>query len=214
MNEVTELAKLILDKLDISYDVELKRKIRGLNGITSLSLVKALISTSSIDEAGELLGYTGSPVKQAVRSCLAPKFNKSHKFGTDHTNNQSWRFTLLACIEYKFCTSCSKYLPYTCYNSSNQTSEGIRSYCKDCSTIKSAKHKEYIKQRTPKYSEEQAILEFYKSCPKGYHVDHILPLRGKLVSGLHVLENLQYLPEKDNIQKGNRIDLEAYNNMI
>lgn len=65
---------------------------------------------------------------------------------------------------------------------------------------------------TPKWADLKAIEEFYGKCPKGYHVDHYYPLRGKTVSGLHVLNNLQYLPACDNIRKGNKHPEEYYAN--
>lgn len=61
-----------------------------------------------------------------------------------------------------------------------------------------------IKQATPQWANKTKIKEIYANRPKGCHVDHIIPLKGKFVSGLHIPENLQYLPAIQNWQKNNR----------
>lgn len=62
-----------------------------------------------------------------------------------------------------------------------------------------------LQERTfPEQRED--INAFYQHCPKGYHVDHIVPLTHPLVSGLHVLANLQYLPARENSSKRNKFE--------
>lgn len=63
-------------------------------------------------------------------------------------------------------------------------------------------------KRTPNWSDRKRIREIYAGCPANHHVDHIIPLRGELVSGLHVPDNLQYLPAAENIRKNNHYSLE------
>lgn len=60
-----------------------------------------------------------------------------------------------------------------------------------------------------KWADQIKIKELYDKCPKGYEVNHIIPLCGKNVCGLHIPENLQYLPIKINRQKYNK---EEWNN--
>lgn len=63
-------------------------------------------------------------------------------------------------------------------------------------------------QATPKWLSKQQLLEMkriYENCPEEHHVDHIVPLKGKNVRGLHVPWNLQYLPATVNRKKSNKV---------
>lgn len=73
------------------------------------------------------------------------------------------------------------------------------------------------KQRTPKWLSENdiwMIKEAYELASLrtklfgfSWHVDHIIPLQGAIVSGLHVPTNLQVIPWLDNVKKHNKVVL-------
>lgn len=72
------------------------------------------------------------------------------------------------------------------------------------SAAKTARYRAAKKQATPLWltpQQDAEILEIYRTCPKGYDVDHIIPLQGKNVRGLHVPWNLQHLPLEINRYK-------------
>lgn len=79
-----------------------------------------------------------------------------------------------------------------------------QSYTKEYKTFNSTKYDKAQKNQMPKWANIQAIKDIYMNRPKGYHVDHIIPLQGNNVCGLHVETNLQYLPASENISKGNK----------
>jgi hypothetical protein len=68
-----------------------------------------------------------------------------------------------------------------------------------------------ILQRTPPWADLKEIRTFYDVSHwmtdvtgVEHHVDHILPLQGDLVSGLHVTENLRVISATVNLSKGSK----------
>lgn len=74
-----------------------------------------------------------------------------------------------------------------------------------------ARYRAAKRQATPTWADKAVIQAIYQRAAKltrdtgiKYEVDHILPLSGKDVSGLHVENNLRVIPRAHNLRKGNR----------
>jgi hypothetical protein len=63
-----------------------------------------------------------------------------------------------------------------------------------------------MKQARPAWADTEEIERIYLVAQKlGMQVDHIIPLKGPNVCGLHIPENLQLLPASENFRKRNRV---------
>jgi hypothetical protein len=86
--------------------------------------------------------------------------------------------------------------------------------------IKASFRKKSVKQATPKWlsaEDKSKIISIYlhaRDCQavtgEPYHVDHIIPLQGETVCGLHVPWNLCVLPAEVNIRKSNKTCLDGF----
>lgn len=81
------------------------------------------------------------------------------------------------------------------------------------STLNTAKYRSEKLKRTPAWLTNSDLdrikciyqLAAMRTRESGYfwHVDHIIPLQGKFVSGLHVPSNLRVIPAIENVRKTN-----------
>ena len=91
------------------------------------------------------------------------------------------------------------------YNKEYRQNNKSRIYARN----RSRKQKMLI-QQMPSWADKSAMEIIYQQARRRsqiegikYHVDHIIPLNGNIVSGLHIESNLQILTARDNVTKKN-----------
>lgn len=176
-----------------------KRKHGNTKEITSLEFISSILENNTVVDAGIELGIAEQTIHRIIKKYLIPIF------GPLTGGNQTWRYVLLGAIQYKHCNCCNEIKPYSKFGLDVHNSDRKNRKCKYCRSFDNASLYSSRKLRIPPWhhTEKEQIANFYDNCPEGYHVDHIIPLQGSYVSGLHTLSNLQYLKAEDNIRKGN-----------
>lgn len=138
---------------------------------------------------------------------------------------------------FKKCMSCNKLKKVSeYYSDTNNKTTGLRANCKVCMSASNSNHyeqnKEYYAEKHLRYklSKKNAVPAWYSELDRfaleeayelcrireeetgvKHHVDHIIPLQGIEVCGLHWYKNWQVIPAKENLSKGNKL-LEKHKN--
>jgi hypothetical protein len=76
----------------------------------------------------------------------------------------------------------------------------------------SAAWRRACREQTPPWADFEQMKVFYEEAVRlteatgvPHHVDHIIPLRGRNVRGLHVQTNLRVITATENVRKQNRL---------
>lgn len=180
-------------------------------GITISMLIDSSLSGNMVEYIRNATGCA----KQTVTNALSKAFPDR-----DTIHDRDLVNFLLGKWDLKHCNCCDTVKEFSEFYFNSSKTHGISDLCKECN--KQARKDSYAKDpqkeiqlnnirrrrknelQTPKWANLELIEEFYRNRPEGMHVDHKEPLNGEFVCGLHVIENLQYLPATENLSKGNK----------
>jgi hypothetical protein len=195
--------------------------------------IDSLIDFAANTHGSKLGSRPGDQIKQLIPSLSSGKprsvsynnwflFNYGYKYCSScslviHAHNFSSNTSTWNKLS-SICKSCDNYRCSVFKNNNKeQTTLTYTKWYEDNKEVRSAataKRRADKLQATPKWltnTQRIEILNKYKECKQleketgiKYHVDHIVPLCGISVCGLHVPWNLQVLTAKENMTKSNK----------
>jgi hypothetical protein len=222
------ITQLVLEKLGVSYTDLAKKKHGNSREITYGELIDRILQDKGSKSCHETFSELGA---QTFNRMIKKVFPNTKLNG----GKETWFFYICSIVDHKYCSKCDRILSLSHFSKDKYSSKlGVHSLCRECVSkyqegqydrYKEAHERSYEKNkgkirsrnieykysrslRVVPWTEKEAIQAFYDNCPNDCHVDHVIPLLGQYVSGLHVLSNLQYLTKEENLKKSNKYELQ------
>lgn len=188
-----------------------------------------LVSTIGIDYV--LMACEGYRIA-GCKPIQVTKFSKA--YFPDKSKNVRLYTYILGLERLKICSTCKEILGYSNFTKATAASDKLQRICRYCTCTKdkirykenkkhikervknwqqdnvgklngyTAKRRAAIIDRTPIWANQKKIDFWYECVPKGFAVDHVIPLQGERISGLHIETNLQWMTPSKNSKKGNK----------
>lgn len=162
--------------------------------------------------------------KETVTRTFMLKSGRSQSCGCYHRDKLVERQTKERTqVSEKTCSTCRETKLSSLFSRNASRPDGLSSQCKHCKNVQYKRNhrgavnenhsirKAHVKRATPSWVDRSEIRQFYIAAANetlrtgvSHHVDHIEPIQGFDVSGLHVPWNLQVVTASYNCAKSNR----------
>ena len=159
-----------------------------------------------VSKASNRQRYASDPAKARERSRLA-RTNDPARIRSNDAKARSKRVKEMA----DYCAAYYERNKEAIKAAVRERADRLREELKPANAAKAMRRVARKRQATPAWANHEAILTFYeiaarltRETGRPHHVDHMVPLQSKRVSGLHVEHNLQVLLGPENQSKSNR----------
>jgi hypothetical protein len=191
MNKI-EFIEAMLKNRKLNPEDLVRKKYRTVPNITAFSLFESIFERENVRAIAAYYGVGINTINRLMKTLFPDVTIKG--------GSRTWRYYLLDILRHKMCTDCEVIKSKEEFYIGNVTE--LRSTCKSCDVERAAKRRAKILKATDIDSSLDIIQTIYANCPKGYHVDHIIPLDK---GGRHHQNNLCYLSATDNLHKSNKL---------
>lgn len=205
-------------------------KISPRGVVSYRQLVEALLISDRLVDAAKYLHISEDTLFKSLSRYVSKDI-------LGKPSNVQWKQFLLNLSNYKQCQRCGMVLNLSAYTKDSHNWDGYAYSCRDCKAqlrqsfttsnpeysklhylankesylANAGRYRARLGLAQPAWADVNKILQIYRECPEGYHIDHIFPLQSDWVCGLHVEYNLRAITSQENLKKSNKFIPEIHN---